>query len=242
VTQRLTDCNKWRDPWFQNLTTTLKLLWLYIEDNSDQACVWVVNQRLAEFEMGISDVMRDAEEAYSDRIRLLPGGKKWFLESLFRFRFPTGLQLGSNAHQAALRLLAFHHIPSSWYEVGGGGRVPEGLDDPSGTAHTTPPPTTIPSSKGGVGGAVAPAKLRTDDLLAEFGLRNNPKAVKEWAHGLSRIAKCGSLDEARCFLRWAIARCREEGASAEYWRHVKVLAENWNDYKREELWERQAAS
>jgi hypothetical protein len=98
----------------------------------------------------------------------------------------------------------------------------------SARARETPPPPSFSSGK-----------VDTADLLAEFALGNSPKATREWAGVLNKIAMVRSLDEARAFLRWAIRICERQGVRVEFSRHVKLLAEEWRN-RRPELWKERA--
>src|SRR5882757_7235727 len=220
---RFTDTNKWRDPWFMDLSVTLKCLWNYVCDNCDNAGVWPVNVKLAEFEIGTAIDWRDARERFSGRVELLAEGKKWRLVKFLAFQYPGGLNNKNAPHRQVIRLLASHGLYEKEEVVvvdEGALRAPS--EAPSGGAKTRPlPDQTI---QGGVGGAKPDAGL----LLAEFGLSNAPKDVAEWKGGLQTLAQCKSLDEARAFIRWAIGVCLAQGVKVEHFRHVRLLASEWS--------------
>lgn len=49
MAKRLTDSEKWEDPWFMDLSNEDRILWLYVLDKCDHAGIWKVNKPLTEF-------------------------------------------------------------------------------------------------------------------------------------------------------------------------------------------------
>lgn len=73
--KRLTDSEKWADPWFRTLTPSGKLFWLFLLDNCDNAGIWKRDDDLFKFFSGI-DVEVDAHiEELGERVVLLACGK-----------------------------------------------------------------------------------------------------------------------------------------------------------------------
>lgn len=217
---RFTDTNKWRDPWYMDLPVLLKVLWQYLCDNCDNAGVWPVNRKLAEFEIGEAIPWDYVQGHFDGRVRIIDDGRKWHLTKFLAFQYPNGLSEASKPHQQVLRLLSTHGLevsPNPMERVGGGvhGRS-------IGATKTRPLPDTD-QTKGGAGGSA----VDTGYLLAEFGLPAGKRDAAEWAGGLNRIAKCRSVDEARCFIRWAIDVCARQDVEVKHWRHVAALAAEW---------------
>lgn len=52
MSKRFTDTKIWDDPWFQDLPIIWKVLWKYLCDLCDEAGIWKVNKRQAEFQIG----------------------------------------------------------------------------------------------------------------------------------------------------------------------------------------------
>jgi len=50
--KRFTDSEKWKDPWFRKLSTTGKLLFLYLCDQCDIAGFWEIDLDRAAFDIG----------------------------------------------------------------------------------------------------------------------------------------------------------------------------------------------
>jgi len=108
--KRFTDPNKWDDPWFTELNDQMKLLWLYLCDKCDNAGVWVVNPKLAEFQLGFRIDWQLAINVFEGRVEILPGGRKWHLTKFVSFQQPGGLSDKKNAHRQILRLLSIHGL------------------------------------------------------------------------------------------------------------------------------------
>ncbi len=98
----------------------------------------------------------------------------------------------------------------------------KGMEGNGREGATQPPP--IPFS----------GKIDTSTLLATFGLPNGPKDTAEWRGGLSKVARCRSEAEARAFLTWAISACNAQGVTVVHWRHVRLLAMEWDSGMRAE--------
>lgn len=87
MAKRLTDSEKWEDPWFLDLIDEHKLLWIYILDKCDHAGIWKVNKRLAEFCFSHSLKWDTFLPAVGSRIKVLSGGEKWFIPKFLRFQY-----------------------------------------------------------------------------------------------------------------------------------------------------------
>lgn len=227
---RFTDTAKWRDPWFMGLAPTMKLLWQYLCDNCDNAGVWAVSVKLAECEIGESIDWKGALVAFEKRVVPLDDGRKWHLLKFVLFQHPRGVNTESWPHIQVRKELAKHGLlPPSQEEMEGGGGYPTQRLLGRTKAKAKAPPSSI-FLKGSAEG-----KLSAAALLAEFGLRTSPNAAREWSAGLNKIAVVRSLDEARAFMRFAITTAQRQGERIEFFRHAKLLAEEWNR-RRNELW------
>jgi hypothetical protein len=49
MAKRMTETEKWKDPWFSNLTNDERIAWLYLLDDCDNAGVWQFNIRALNF-------------------------------------------------------------------------------------------------------------------------------------------------------------------------------------------------
>lgn len=87
MAKRLTDVNKWDDPWFVDLKHEYRFLWLYILDKCSHAGVWKVNKRLAEFVIGSTIDWEGFLKACNGRIKVYQGGEKWFCPKFLDFQY-----------------------------------------------------------------------------------------------------------------------------------------------------------
>lgn len=109
--KRLTDTEKWRDPWFFGLDAKHKFLWLWLCDRVDNAGVVDIQWKLASMETGFELSEHDME-ALGDRVNKLPSGK-WNLTKFVHFQFGT-LSEASRVHQSVGKLLQSHSLPVAY--------------------------------------------------------------------------------------------------------------------------------
>jgi len=77
VTKRLTETQKWVDPWFRRLAPEFKLAWIYLTDNCDCAGVIDLDRELASFQIGFDVQWEKFFVEAGERIRKLSSGKIW---------------------------------------------------------------------------------------------------------------------------------------------------------------------
>lgn len=129
--KRFTDCHKWADPWFRQLSAEAKLLWLWIVDSCDNAGVLDPDWGLASFQIG-EDILPHIAEIES-RIEHLEGGVI-FVPKFIEFQYlsvkkPT-LSRECNAHTPIFASLKKHSLL---------GRLPHTLSEGNGMAIPTLP-------------------------------------------------------------------------------------------------------
>lgn len=108
--KRLTDTDKWLDPWFQELPFDAKLAWLYLLDRCDNAGVWEPNKRLANFTLGREMDWAALEQQFVSSGRLLVlGDGKWQLTKFIAFQYGK-LSEECAPHRQVLRLIEKHRI------------------------------------------------------------------------------------------------------------------------------------
>lgn len=96
------------------LSALHKTLWNYLCDNCDNAGVWNVNHRLAEFEIGCVIDWPVAMSAFGDRIRSIQDGERWYLTKFLRFQYQGGLSPRCRPHLQIQRLLVTHGLDEEW--------------------------------------------------------------------------------------------------------------------------------
>lgn len=108
--KRDTDTTKWSDPWFRRLSPSVKLAWLYLVDNCDNAGVWKVDWEDLFFRTGTRDLEEgDVLAALNhDKERVVRlNGSKWLVRDFIAFQ--CGVLSPSNRfHQSVLSLLQSH--------------------------------------------------------------------------------------------------------------------------------------
>ena len=106
--KRFTETAKWADPWFRKLPHTLKIGYLYLLDNVDNAGVIDLDKDLADFQIGFSVDWSELESALGERVRVLSCGK-WYLTRFVRFQYGE-LSTDSKPHQQVTKLLFAHGV------------------------------------------------------------------------------------------------------------------------------------
>lgn len=215
---RFTDCDKWDDPWFMELPAAHKLLWQYICDKCDNAGVWNVNGRLAEFHLGMVVNWPEAIKTFGGRIVILADGTKWHLTKFLTFQYPGGLG-NSNAHKQVARLLVAHGLDSTVPKLMGSGGLLGDFQKSPRLDQTRPD-----KDKGGVGGTVPREDLKK--FLRWKRLSDDDRAVDEFlgfatewgAQGLASIKDC-------------IGKCstmaRDDGKTARWARDLEPYGSRW---------------
>jgi len=103
VAKRYVDTQMWDDPWFQDLPLKHKSLWLYLFCKCDEAGVWKVNKRLAEFQLESSfewDKIDDIYNKGKERIHFFDD--IWFLVDFIPFQY--GEKIFKSSHSFHIRL------------------------------------------------------------------------------------------------------------------------------------------
>lgn len=86
MAKRFTEVEKWKDPWFSNLTNDEKIIWLYLLDDCNHAGIWKVNLRRLNFECYTNVSLDDLRNLLGDRIVEL-SDEKWFIPKFVTFQY-----------------------------------------------------------------------------------------------------------------------------------------------------------
>lgn len=105
--KRFTETSKWRDPWFSELSSPAKLLWLYLCDICDNAGVIDLSLRIASFDIGATVNEKHLAEL-KDRVQRLPSGKLW-IPKFVGFQYGI-LTPSAGIHRNVIALLKKHGI------------------------------------------------------------------------------------------------------------------------------------
>lgn len=113
MAKRMTDTEKWKRPWFQDLPVSYKMLWLYILDNCDNAGVWYVNLRVAGFMIGADLDIDMALHFLKKQIIVADEGNRWVVKDYVSFQYGRFSE-NSNVHKSVLR--ALQHYGLTWQD------------------------------------------------------------------------------------------------------------------------------
>ena len=86
MAKRFTDSEKWKDPFFEELTKDLKLAWLYLLDDCDHAGIWKKSIKRLNFSLDTSFTEQDLLDAFKERIVIL-NSDKWFIPKFITFQY-----------------------------------------------------------------------------------------------------------------------------------------------------------
>ena len=86
MAKRLTDSEKWKDPFFEELTKDLKLAWLYLLDDCDHAGIWKKSIKRLNFSLDTNLTEKDLLEAFKERIVAI-NNDKWFIHKFVTFQY-----------------------------------------------------------------------------------------------------------------------------------------------------------
>lgn len=109
MSKRFTDTEKWKKPFVRSLEAPYKLLWFYILDDCDHAGIWVVDLEVAGIRIGEAFNEDDVLEKFGEKIQVIDGGEKWFVQDFIDFQYGT-LNPENRVHQSVINLLTKGHI------------------------------------------------------------------------------------------------------------------------------------
>lgn len=109
MSKRFTATEKWDDPFFQDLSPKYKCFWIFILDKCDAAGVWNVNLRAAEFFIGEKLDMKEVMQLFGDRIKILNGGERWFIQKFIEFQYGE-LSENCKPHQSVIQILKKYNL------------------------------------------------------------------------------------------------------------------------------------
>ena len=108
MAKRFTDTEKWKDPWFEELSLQAKLFFFYFVDNCD--CAGVLNCSLKRFnkETGCRYKEADLRNDFAHKIHFLVSGRMW-MPKFIEFQYGK-LTEKNNAHKGVLKSLEYNKI------------------------------------------------------------------------------------------------------------------------------------
>lgn len=103
MSKRFTDANKWSDPWFTELSTSDKMLWLYILDTCNQIGVLDFSKKWADMATGTRTNIDEFAEASDGRVVKLKNGK-YFIPKFLKYQ-NCKISIKSPAHKPIIKLM-----------------------------------------------------------------------------------------------------------------------------------------
>lgn len=112
--KRFTDCDKWDDPWYQDLPPDYKALWDYICAKCDNAGVWKVNLGLANYLIKPIAVITEQSaldffNLDKERIQVIRK-HYWHIIGFVEFQYGPKLSDKSAPHRQVLSLIESHGL------------------------------------------------------------------------------------------------------------------------------------
>ena len=119
MAKRFFDSKVFDKEWFQLLPLRLKCFWFYILANCDEAGVWAVNRRQADFQINTELPWDTILEQFDGQIALIGAGK-WWVVDFVKFQYGT-LSDDCRPHKKAIESLKKHGLVrkvSDTYQIG----------------------------------------------------------------------------------------------------------------------------
>jgi hypothetical protein len=107
MSKRFTETDKWRDPWFRNLSSQAKQLWLYLLDNCDKVGLIQIDLRLASTDCG-QHINETHLAELSSRLEDCGNGKH-LIPKFIHFQYGT-LSESCKPHRSVIELVRLHGL------------------------------------------------------------------------------------------------------------------------------------
>ena len=105
--KRFTETNKWRDPWYRNLSSAAKQLWEYLRDNCDAIGLVEIDFSLTSADCGQNITQAHMAEL-GDRVQRV-SEKKFFLTKFINFQYGE-LNPSCPPHRTIIKLVEAHNL------------------------------------------------------------------------------------------------------------------------------------
>lgn len=104
MAKRLTDSEKWKDPWFKKLKGEMQLFWLFVLDSCDHAGIW--KDQLDDFNHNSGFSLTYETIAMSFAGRIIPlNDETFFVPKFITFQYTNFNAEKNNAHKGVMRSL-----------------------------------------------------------------------------------------------------------------------------------------
>ena len=86
MAKRLTDTEKWKDPFFNELSSDYKLVWIYLLDDCNHAGIWKKSIKRLNFDCSTNLTENDILKTFGSRI-VPVSDDKWFIPKFVYFQY-----------------------------------------------------------------------------------------------------------------------------------------------------------
>lgn len=86
ATKRLTDAEKWKDPFFENLSKDYKLVWIYLLDDCDNAGIWRKSIKRLNFHCDTNFTEEEILKVFQKRLQPVTDDV-WFIKKFMEFQY-----------------------------------------------------------------------------------------------------------------------------------------------------------
>jgi len=107
------DIKIWKDKFYRELPPLYKCFWDYINDDCDNAGVWLVDPKVASICIGRKIHLTKAMELFGERIRISPCQQKWFITTFIQEKLnfdPAQLNPSNKFQKSIIELLNKHQV------------------------------------------------------------------------------------------------------------------------------------
>ena len=118
--KRFTQTEKWLDPWFRDLPSEYRFLWIYLCDSCDMAGVWKKDLKAASFFIGCELSGEKALKLFNEekeRVLVINNSKYWVLKDFCLFQYGA-FNPKSPIHLRVIGVLTGLGIDTLWGRVG----------------------------------------------------------------------------------------------------------------------------
>ena len=109
VPKRLTETQKWEDPWFLDLKPQHKLMWLYIIDRCDHAGIYKHSDKATSFHVGAKLSFDKFLEAVNGRL-IKVSDDAYFIPTFIKFQYGLPLNVNNSAHRGVIKVLNYYGL------------------------------------------------------------------------------------------------------------------------------------
>jgi len=114
MAKRFTDTDKWKDSWFENLSTEGKLFFFYYVDNCDHAGIWKGSFKHFNFVTNLNYSEERMISEFSAKI-VKSRNNYYFMPNFIRFQYGA-LSPSNNAHKGVINSLKYNNLLSMYLD------------------------------------------------------------------------------------------------------------------------------